>query len=180
MLLSTGLSGCHIYRTYERPELSGVDSLYRVSAMTEDTMSLADFSWKELFTEGRKIFEESDGAQKRFFRGGKITLKELKEYMEAESVSEELETMLLTRSLEEKIIQSDSAEEFWSFVQGNIEKFSSVRERARYYFCKYLYFYIQDRCDRYYESCIREEKLRNQYGNMLEKGERGREEKFAL
>ncbi len=51
LLLSTGLSGCHIYRTYERPELSGVDSLYRVSAMTEDTMSLADFSWKELFTD---------------------------------------------------------------------------------------------------------------------------------
>ena len=51
MLLLTGLSGCHIYRTYERPELSGVDSLYRVPAMTEDTMSLADFSWKELFTD---------------------------------------------------------------------------------------------------------------------------------
>ena len=42
LLLLTGLSGCHIYRTYERPELSGVDSLYRVPAMTEDTMSLAD------------------------------------------------------------------------------------------------------------------------------------------
>lgn len=51
LLLSTGLSGCHIYRTYERLELSGVDSLYRVPAMTEDTMSLADFSWKELFTD---------------------------------------------------------------------------------------------------------------------------------
>lgn len=51
LLLSAGLSGCHIYRTYERPELSGVDSLYRVPAMTEDTMSLADFSWKELFTD---------------------------------------------------------------------------------------------------------------------------------
>lgn len=51
LLLSTGLSGCHIYRTYERPELSGVDSMYRVPAMTEDTMSLADFSWKELFTD---------------------------------------------------------------------------------------------------------------------------------
>lgn len=51
LLLSTGLGGCHIYRTYERPELSGVDSLYRVPAMTEDTMSLADFSWKELFTD---------------------------------------------------------------------------------------------------------------------------------
>ena len=51
LLLLTGLSGCHIYRTYERPELSGVDSLYRVPAMTEDTMSLADFSWKDLFTD---------------------------------------------------------------------------------------------------------------------------------
>ena len=51
LLLLTGLSGCHIYRTYERHELSGVDSLYRVPAMTEDTMSLADFSWKELFTD---------------------------------------------------------------------------------------------------------------------------------
>ena len=51
LLLLTGLSGCHIYRTYERPELSGVDSLYRVPAMTEDTMSLADFSWKEPFTD---------------------------------------------------------------------------------------------------------------------------------
>ena len=51
LLLLTGLSGCHIYRTYKRPELSGVDSLYRVPAMTEDTMSLADFSWKELFTD---------------------------------------------------------------------------------------------------------------------------------
>ena len=51
LLLSTGLSGCHIYRTYERPELSGVDSMYRAPAMTEDTMSLADFSWKELFTD---------------------------------------------------------------------------------------------------------------------------------
>ena len=51
LLLLTGLSGCHIYRTYERPELSGVDSLYRVPARTEDTMSLADFSWKELFTD---------------------------------------------------------------------------------------------------------------------------------
>lgn len=51
LLLLTGLSSCHIYRTYERPELSGVDSLYRVPAMTEDTMSLADFSWKELFTD---------------------------------------------------------------------------------------------------------------------------------
>ena len=60
LLLLTGLSGCHIYRTYERPELSGVDSLYRVPAMTEDTMSLADFSWKELFTDTvlQKIIEK--------------------------------------------------------------------------------------------------------------------------
>lgn len=52
LLLSAGLSGCHIYRTYERPELSGVDSLYRVPAMTEDTMSLADFRGKNFYRYG--------------------------------------------------------------------------------------------------------------------------------
>ena len=29
--------------------------------------------WKELFAEGRKLFEKSKGDEKSFFRGGKIT-----------------------------------------------------------------------------------------------------------
>ena len=42
------LSGCHIYRAYERPDIAVSDSLYRQSAPTTDTTSLASLSWKEL------------------------------------------------------------------------------------------------------------------------------------
>lgn len=45
------MSGCHIYRTYERPEtISVVDSIYR-QPVTDDTLSLASLSWKQLFTD---------------------------------------------------------------------------------------------------------------------------------
>lgn len=46
------LTGCHIYRAYERPESVNVsDSLYRQPVADEDTASLASLSWKELFTD---------------------------------------------------------------------------------------------------------------------------------
>lgn len=46
------LTGCHIYRAYERPESVNVsDSLYRQPVAGEDTASLASLSWKELFTD---------------------------------------------------------------------------------------------------------------------------------
>ena len=48
LFLSVGLSGCHIYRAYERPDEVVADSLYRQSVAAEDTVSLASLSWKEL------------------------------------------------------------------------------------------------------------------------------------
>ena len=52
IILTSTLSGCHIYRAYERPTSIVVsDSIYRQSIVTEDTVSLASLSWKELFTD---------------------------------------------------------------------------------------------------------------------------------
>ena len=45
------LSGCHIYKAYERPDIAVSDSLYRQSVSVTDTTSLASLSWKELFTD---------------------------------------------------------------------------------------------------------------------------------
>ena len=51
-ILCATLTGCHIYRAYERPESVNVsDSLYRQPVAGEDTASLASLSWKELFTD---------------------------------------------------------------------------------------------------------------------------------
>lgn len=43
------LGSCHIYRNYERPEGLPVDSLYREPVAQNDTVSLGDLPWEELF-----------------------------------------------------------------------------------------------------------------------------------
>ena len=42
------MTGCKIYKPYSRPEVM-TDSLYRDAPVTEDTLSLAALSWRELF-----------------------------------------------------------------------------------------------------------------------------------
>ena len=52
LLLTAVLSGCHIYKSYERPEHINVsDSLFRQPVDKDDTVSLASLSWRELFTD---------------------------------------------------------------------------------------------------------------------------------
>ena len=47
-----GLGACSVYKSYERPDMPVVDSLYRQAAATSaDTTSIASLSWWELFTD---------------------------------------------------------------------------------------------------------------------------------
>lgn len=50
LFLLTGLAGCQ-YRTYERPAIAETDSLYLRSTASADSASIADLSWRELFTD---------------------------------------------------------------------------------------------------------------------------------
>ncbi|MEG1793413.1 MAG: TolC family protein [Rikenellaceae bacterium] len=43
-------SSCGIYKTYQRPEVK-TDGLYRDTTATSDTTSIANLSWRELFTD---------------------------------------------------------------------------------------------------------------------------------
>jgi len=50
--LSVVLGGCSVYRTYKRPDVAVIDSLYRQQISPADSVaSIADLSWKELFTD---------------------------------------------------------------------------------------------------------------------------------
>lgn len=51
LCLLVGLHSCQIYRAYQRPDLPEVDSLFRQPVPTDDTASLADLTWQELFTD---------------------------------------------------------------------------------------------------------------------------------
>ena len=47
-----GLGACSVYKSYERPDMPVVDSLYRQAAATSaDTTSIASLSWRGLFTD---------------------------------------------------------------------------------------------------------------------------------
>lgn len=45
------LSSCGIYKKYERPETSFVDSLYRRLPESQDSVSIAGISWEDFFTD---------------------------------------------------------------------------------------------------------------------------------
>ena len=49
-----GLGACSVYKSYERPDMPVVDSLYRqAAAASADTTSIASLSWRELFTDSK-------------------------------------------------------------------------------------------------------------------------------
>lgn len=50
LLVALAMSSCRVYRAYRRPDMPVVDSLYR-QPLPADTASLADLSWRELFTD---------------------------------------------------------------------------------------------------------------------------------
>lgn len=130
--------------------------------------------WQKMLAECDKIYEE-----KSAFAGGKITLTQLKEYIDSESAGG-MHTQYRTMLMEKSITEQKDETGFYDFMRDNAESFSSVREKARYYFCKYLYYYIQDKSDAYYKSCIITDQVRHQLGRDLSDDERGMQEKFAL
>ena len=90
------------------------------------------------------------------WRGRDITFKAIKDYVRKNSQNEVLETGMRTFLVEEELKNVEATEEnagFGTFMEKNEEEFSVVRENARYYFCKYLSFYIEERCQKYYEKC---------------------------
>lgn len=107
--------------------------------------------WRELQKSCSDLAVLCD-TEKTWFAGQNISCRELKEYVEENSTEEDqgLYTRKLTRYLEADIRKlSDDASQFRAFLTDNIHCFSGVREKARYYFCKYLNYYLADKTDRY-------------------------------
>ena len=155
-------------------------SLYEAGLIYAFSHGLSYEEWKELYQAYMERYTGKIDPEKQVFSGGKITLKQLEAYVRDHSSSGSLETEMLTRFMETEIIESKNDEDFYRFMDQNVENFSAVREKARYYFCKYLDLYIRQKCENYYESCETSERMLRQYGNTLNKDERGYLERLAL
>lgn len=80
-------------------------------------------------------------------------MRDLEAYIKMNSNEDEqvMETRKLTRYLDEEIAQlKDDKEKFKEFIKINVGSFSAVREKTRYYFCKYLYYYLVRKVENYF------------------------------
>ncbi len=103
--------------------------------------------WKKLQESCRDIRRRA-GEQSQYFTESKITFRALREYVRDCSDEENgrLVTRHLTMLVERQIAGiRDGEEEFRRFLSENTGLFSQVREKARYYFCKYLCGYLEDK-----------------------------------
>lgn len=51
ILVGTTLQSCFVAKNYERPEFEETTNLYRTDNLPTDSLSMADVSWKDLFTD---------------------------------------------------------------------------------------------------------------------------------
>jgi len=149
-------------------------SYYEASLIYAFDNQISYDEWQSLLDDCSDLLQDNS-----FFPGGKITLKQLEEYILKES-NTDLRTAYITRFMEQSLTEQHDPKGFYGFMKDNIERFSSVREKARYYFCKYLNLYIQEKCDAYYQSCLLTDKMRHQFGAGLADDDRFMQEKFAL
>jgi len=86
------------------------------------------------------------------FPGASVTYTDLRNYLVRNSDEEDgrLYTRHLTQRLEKEILSVEPDEEaFREFMRANMQSFTRVREKTRYYLCKYLYYDLTTRIDRY-------------------------------
>lgn len=106
--------------------------------------------WSELEALSRKKITE-EKQMDVWFNNSNVTYGELLEYIKSNSDFQEkgMKTQKVTKLLKEQIKNQDSEDAFLEFMEKNQQDFRSVREKARYYFCKYLSYYIEEKIENY-------------------------------
>lgn len=105
----------------------------------------------------RRYYSKNETEDISFFSESKITFGELERYVLQYSQVEdgELYTKQLTQELDCQIMKlGEDCSDYLLFYINNMEQFSEVREKTRYYFCKYLYYYLLQKIDIYKKKVV--------------------------
>lgn len=116
--------------------------------------------WKELYVMCNKakeqLAQESDN-KLQYFKGKNITFNELEQYvLNFSEVSEQgLFTKEITRAFDKEVENiGKDVREFFMFYISRLSDFTEVHEKARYYFCKYLYYHLLDKIKYYSQHVV--------------------------
>lgn len=109
--------------------------------------------WKSVLKECGDLYQENQGGG--YFQEKRITYGELERYITENSMleGEYMGTVMMTRKMEEALSEASTVNDLKKFLMANLHSFSTVREKSRYYFCKYLYYYLNRRIENYFTSC---------------------------
>lgn len=123
-------------------------------------------AWKALHAQCSEILEGIERPD--WFTGKRITYGELERYVRENSdtagdermthyitkgVRGELMTQRITELVSRKMLSVGDEAGLIAFLSDNAEAFSPMREKARYYLCKYLYYYLNRRIETYFAAC---------------------------
>lgn len=111
--------------------------------------------WRDIQGRCQDIYDSMEGSS--WFRQRKITYAELERYVRenSELQGDTMATEARTRYLENALRHVGGVEDLRAFLTANIQSFSTVREKTRYYFCKYLYYWLNRRVENYFAACQR-------------------------
>ena len=125
--------------------------------------------WQSMIRQCRKLYNPGRQAS-----GTVMPLADLRKYVEEESEKEAsgTNTAYITKEMQEELSQTTDDESFIAFLLTNIERFSSVREKARYYFLKYILYYVDEKTEAYLKACQKVDLLRLQKGGLLTEEEK--------
>ena len=109
--------------------------------------------WKQVLEECGDL--RQTGQSGGYFQEKKITYGELERYVSENSTQEGqvMGTAMVTRRMEKGLADASSVTDLKRFLKANLHSFSAVREKSRYYFCKYLYYYLNRRIENYFSAC---------------------------
>ena len=125
--------------------------------------------WQAMIGQCRKLYDPGRQAS-----GTVMPLADVRKYVEEGSRNEDsgTNTAYITKEMQEQLSQTTDEDSFISFLLNNIERFSSVREKARYYFLKYILYYIDEKTDAYLKACGQVDRIRLQKGEILTEEEK--------
>lgn len=110
--------------------------------------------WKDLYRICEEVREEAN-LKDPYFENSRVGYNDIQRYIEENSDHiHQLEiTQHRTGIMDDKLRRlAEGRGDFRDYLLTNIGSFSPVREKTRYYFCKYLYYYLGSCIDRYLAS----------------------------
>ena len=106
--------------------------------------------WKEVAADASSLRDEL--ASNSVLSGRTVSLEDIRKYVLDNSVYEDelAITMHRTRLMQDKLSSDDiEKHKLNDFLLSNIASFCSFREKSRYYFCKYLMYYLEYHKNKY-------------------------------